>query len=157
NGKGLTIGNQNDHQGGVLAHVGSVAIYNYSLSSLRINAHYQAGIGSSTNMPTYNGQWVNIVSKNSLRCLDVRDISLAPGAVLQQWACSGGDNQAFQLTWVGSGYKITAKHSNLQLDVAGISSDDGAAIIQWPYWGGANEIWQFTDITGGYYTISASH
>lgn len=89
-------------------------------------------------------QWVNIISVNSGKCLDVTGISTAPGTVLQQWTCWGGDNQKFSLTPVTGGYEITAKNSGLQLDVNGGPGavQDGAQVIQYPYWGGSNEIWQ---------------
>ena len=35
---------------------------------------------------------------NTANCLDVTDVSTADGAVLQQWACSGGSAQSFRLT-----------------------------------------------------------
>jgi glucosylceramidase len=35
---------------------------------------------------------------NTGNCLDVTDVSIADGALLQQWACSGGSAQGFRLT-----------------------------------------------------------
>ncbi len=100
--------------------------------------------------------WVNIISKLSGKCLDVTGISVLPGAILQQWACWGGDNQKFMFTPVTGGYEITVKNSGLQLDVAGGPSYtfDGDPIIQWPYWGGTNEIWQANPTSDGYVTLN---
>jgi glucosylceramidase len=35
---------------------------------------------------------------NTGNCLDVTDVSIADGALLQQWACSGGNAQSFRIT-----------------------------------------------------------
>ena len=103
--------------------------------------------------------WVNIVSKNSGKCLDVSGISYDPGARLQQYSCWGGDNQKFQFIPVPGGYSITAKHDNMGLDVAGGPGAvwDSAAIIQWPYWGGSNEIFNLQPTGDGSFNIVANH
>jgi hypothetical protein len=41
--------------------------------------------------------WVEIVSKNSGKCMDVNGVSLAPSAQVIQWTCWGGDNQKWKL------------------------------------------------------------
>jgi hypothetical protein len=109
----------------------------------------------SPGVPT--NTWVQLISKNSGKCLDVygpaRTQPLAP---LEQWACWGGANQAFQLTPVSGGFKITAQSSYLQLDIAGGPGavQDGALVIQYPYWGGTNEIWTVTGRPDGFFTVS---
>jgi hypothetical protein len=103
--------------------------------------------------------WVNMVSSNSGKCLDVTGISAAPGAPMQQWDCWGGDNQKFQFTPVSGGYEITAKNSGLQLDVSGgpAATQDGVPVIQWPYWGGSNEIWNVQANSDGSFTLTAQN
>lgn len=122
---------------------------------LDLGSNLQSTAGTLT-VPT---GWVKVVSKNSGKCLDVTGISTAPGASLQQWACTGGDNQKFQFTPVPGGYKVTAKHSGLQLDIAGgpNATQDGTPLGQWPYWGGTNEIFQVSQEVDGYYTIHPDH
>ncbi|MFC0541466.1 RICIN domain-containing protein [Kutzneria chonburiensis] len=44
-----------------------------------------------------NGSY-RFVARNSTKCLDVRDQSTSDGGLLQQWTCSGGPAQSFQLT-----------------------------------------------------------
>ena len=103
--------------------------------------------------------WVQVISKNSGKCLDVSGGPLAtdPGTPLVQWSCWGGSNQAFLFTPVDGGFQITAQHSGLQLDVRGgpAAIQDGIHVIQWPYWGGSNEIWQVQPVADGYYKIVA--
>jgi hypothetical protein len=122
-------------------------------------ANIDKAFGSTSASPaSASGQWVNIISVNSGKCLDVSGISTAPGAVLQQWTCWGGDNQEFLLTPVSGGYQITAKNSGLQLDVNGGPGavQDGAQVIQYPFWGGSNEIWQLSPGPAGDLIIAQS-
>ncbi len=112
--------------------------------------------------PAIPAGWVNLVSKNSGKCLDVpywsgTNYGLTQGITLQQWDCWGGEMQKFQLTPVNGGYQITGKISGFQLDIAGgpDSMYDGAPLIQWPYWGGTNEIFQVNTTSDGYYTLNA--
>ena len=112
--------------------------------------------GSSGGGPSFPvNQWVEIVSQNSGKCLDVTGGSSAPLTPMQQWTCSGGTNQQFKLTPVNGTYEITVRSSGLQLDVEGgpIATWDGAPIIQYPYWGGSNELWSVTPNPNGYFTI----
>jgi Ricin-type beta-trefoil lectin domain-like/Right handed beta helix region len=111
-----------------------------------------ASAGSAAlNIPS---SWMTIISKSSGKCLDVSGISTAALALMQQWACWGGDNQTFRFSPVTGGYEITARNSGLQLDVLGQSTDDGGSIIQYPFWGGANEIWQVTPTSDGYFSLT---
>lgn len=99
--------------------------------------------------------WVNVVSKNSGKCLDVTGLSTAAGADLQQWTCWGGNNQKFRFMPVQGGYQITAENSGLQLDVMGgpTATQNGVRIIQWPFWGGSNEIWRVQSTSDGFWSI----
>jgi hypothetical protein len=110
---------------------------------------------SSNPAPGIPASWASLISKSSGKCLDVSGISNAVFALLQQWACWGGDNQQFLFTPVSGGYEITARNSGLQLDVLGQSTGEGASIIQYPYWGGANEIWQVNSTSDGYYSLAS--
>ena len=79
------------------------------------------------------GQYFRLVNQNSGKCLDVEFASAADGASLQQWSCTGGDNQTFsRVAQPGGGYRLAAKHSAKCLDVAYSSTADGASIVQAP-------------------------
>ncbi len=127
-------------------------------SSLMVNVNSaQAGAPSGNNSAS---GWVNLVSKNSGKCLDLTGGPSATfeGDHTQQWACVGGTNQEFQLTAVSGGYKITVRSSGLQLDVSGGPSalGNGTIVQQWPYWGGSNEIWTMKKTSDGYYSFVAT-
>jgi glucosylceramidase len=54
--------------------------------------------GGTTPSPTIDpNAWYQVTNVNSGKCLDVRDMSTADGALLQQWSCTGGAAQAFAL------------------------------------------------------------
>ena len=137
-----------------LTHIPGGAFEAVDESSLEKSATSGQIATSTTSAPA---TWMNVISKNSGKCLDVMGISTAPGALLQQWTCWGGDNQKFQFAPVQGGFEITAKNSGLQLDVNGGpgATWNGDLIIQYPFWGGTNEIWQLNPTGDGYYTITA--
>ncbi len=102
--------------------------------------------------------YYSVVARHSGKALDVRDRSLANGALLQQWTSRGSDNQKWRFSSVGGGYyRIVAKHSGKALDVQGGSSANGAAVQQWDYVGGTNEQWQLVRLSNGAYRIVARH
>jgi hypothetical protein len=116
--------------------------------------------GSSTPSPAIpTTSWVNVISKNSGKCLDMRGGPTATwaGDPAQQWACLGSTNQKFLFTPITGGYKITVKSSGLQLDVTGgpSATENGVGVIQYPFWGGTNEIWNLVRNSDGTYNIVA--
>ncbi len=135
-------------------------------SSLMVN--YNSGQAATPGSPAppppppTGGQiptgYVNVVSKNSGKCLDITGgpSATANGILVQQWTCLNGTNQAFEFIPVTGGYTITAQSSQKQLDVRGGQGavSNGTPIQQWAYWGGRNEIFSVTSTSDGYYTIS---
>ena len=92
-----------------------------------------------------------IIVKHTGKVLDVRGVSTANGAEIQQWDHHGGDNQLFRLIPVGGGYyKVMARNSGKVLDVRGISTANGAEIQQWDWWGGDNQRWRLDPLGDGY-------
>jgi beta-glucosidase len=92
-------------------------------------------------------QSYKVINLHSGYVLDVRDISLADGAVIQQWSYGGGDNQRFIITDLGGGYiSIKAKHSGKALDVTGGSMVPGVIVWQNPYSGAASQQWQIVKL-----------
>ncbi len=92
-----------------------------------------------------------LVAKHSGKCLDVRGISARPGAVIQQWTCSGENNQKWFLRANHDGsYEIQSAHSRLVLDVAGTSRARGVDVVQWPSAPVATERWRVQTAGNGY-------
>ena len=102
--------------------------------------------------------FVEIVSRNSGKCLDVFGGSTDAGAQAIQWVCHGGANQQFRLEPAGGGaVRIIARHSGQALDVFGALLDDVTPIIQWPVHGGDNQAWTLEPAGDGYVRIVARH
>ncbi|GAB3871020.1 RICIN domain-containing protein [Dactylosporangium cerinum] len=63
------------------------------------------GYGGGTNQQwlpaALSGGAFRFTARNSGKCLDVRDVSTADGALLQQWGCTGGPAQSFRLVTQG--------------------------------------------------------
>ncbi|MEV4414674.1 RICIN domain-containing protein [Catellatospora sp. NPDC049609] len=59
---------------------------------------YVGGTNQQWQPVALGGGLYRFVARNSGKCLDVRDVSTADGAWLQQWTCTGGPAQSFRLT-----------------------------------------------------------
>ena len=107
--------------------------------------------------PTPDG-YVEIVSRNSDKCLDVSYASTEAAASVIQWICHGGANQQWRLEPVGGdAFRIVAHHSGQVLDVYGGLVDDVTPIIQFPWHGGDNQLWTIEPASNGYVFIVARH
>jgi uncharacterized protein (DUF1800 family) len=103
--------------------------------------------------PAPSGEY-QLVARHSGKCLDVNGGS-ADGASIIQWACHGGDNQAWRLEAVGSGYyRILARHSGKALDVSGASQDDSAPVVQYTPHTGENQQWRLEAVADGYRLVA---
>ena len=84
-----------------------------------------------------------VVASDSL-CADVYGNSGSAGAVIDQWACNGQNNQKFQFVPVSGGYgELQAENSGQDVAVSGGSTAQGVAdIVQEPVNGAAASLWQ---------------
>jgi pectate lyase len=95
--------------------------------------------------------WYELVSRHSGKAVEVAGQSTADGAMIQQWARTGGTHQQFRFVDSGGGfYRIMARHSGKVLDVFAWNPDDGAEIRQWPDLNGFNQQFQLLDSPDGY-------
>lgn len=98
-----------------------------------------------------------ISAKHSGKCLDVAEVSKSDGALLQQWSCSGGDNQRWRVTNVGAGYRLQAVHSSKCLDVKDWSTSNGGVLQQWSCGSGENQQWQIEAQADGSYRLRSNY
>ena len=83
-----------------------------------------------------------IVSRSSGKCLDVEGQSNRNAANIQQWTCSGGSNQLWDVIDLGRGhYSIVSQGSNKALTVS-TDGRDGANVEQFRWNGGDNQRWR---------------
>lgn len=71
------------------------------------------------------------------KCVDVRGVSTAAGAVAQIWSCHGGLNQKWNLRG-----PITV-YGNKCMEVGNYDRENGAAAQIWDCYGGANQQWDY--------------
>ena len=65
-------------------------------------------------VPALAGAFFKVVNQNSGKCLDVRREDPKPGASVQQYRCTGTDNQLWSAVPVGNGvYTLVSKESGL--------------------------------------------
>jgi len=94
-----------------------------------------------------------IVSRVSNKCLDVEGASNRNATNVQQWGCSGGANQLWDIVDLGRGeYSIMSQRSNKALTVGGGGSD-GANVEQDRWQGGDNQRWRLERAGNGAYRI----
>ncbi|AEV83003.1 Nigrin b [Actinoplanes sp. SE50] len=82
--------------------------------------------------------WVQLINRNSGRCLDVASGSIADGADIIQYTCGTGGNQRWQWLPTGGYYQLKARHSGGCLTLAADAVDleqatcaTGATTRQW--------------------------
>lgn len=114
---------------------------------------------SSISAPVTGGTY-KILNKASGMALDVTDVSIADGALIQQWEYAGGNNQRWTISDAGSGYvNILNTASGKALDVINGSTTDGAGVQQWALTGtgGDNQQWKLEAVGSGYYKLVNKH
>lgn len=100
------------------------------------------------------GQYYQLISAHSGKAVDVASSSTEPGAMIQQWAPSGGQNQQFRFEPSGGGfYRIVARHSGHVLDVWEWNPAGGAEIRQWNDLNATNQQWSVVDHGGEVYSF----
>ncbi|GGA49475.1 RICIN domain-containing protein [Paenibacillus physcomitrellae] len=104
--------------------------------------------------PIVSGGIYTIASKASGKVLDVKDVSTASGAKIQQWTNFTAPNQQFRVDSTGDGYyKLTAIHSGKVLDVPSASTASGVQLQQWDDNGSDAQRWRIVDAGGGYFKL----
>jgi hypothetical protein len=119
---------------------------------------------TASSAQTFNeGEYYQIRNLNSGKCLDVRNLSVANGAALQQWDCNLAfpqRSQVWQVVAVGDGsFRIVSGGSAKCVDVPFASTANSVMMQQWecnltwPQWGQVYTM--VPGATSGYYFIRA--
>ncbi|MFC5214891.1 RICIN domain-containing protein [Streptomyces coerulescens] len=102
--------------------------------------------------PVPDNAYFQVRPEHSDKCLDVADISHAPGADVIQGDCWNGWNQQWRIEQLDGGwyFQIKPRHApEMCLDVANVSHAHGADVIQARCWGGYNQAWGFFKVVNG--------
>lgn len=104
-----------------------------------------------------NGTYVISSSLDDNAVFDISEASMKDGGNLMICQYNGGDNQKFEVTYLGNNrYKMIAKHSGKSLDVQDANTSSGANVQQCTPNGGTNQQWILQDAGDGYYYIFSS-
>ena len=99
---------------------------------------------------------VSAVNNNSV--FDIEWASMVDEGNLVISNRNGGNNQKFDVTYLGNGYyKIEAHHSKKALDVYNASTERLANVQQCGYHGGMNQKWILRSAGDGYYYIISAN
>jgi alpha-L-fucosidase 2 len=112
--------------------------------------HTYRATGSGTPPPSdpQPGVYYRLTAAHSGKMAEIAGASTAAGALLQQWAATGGLNQQFDFIDSGGGfYRIRARHSGLVLQAAGTGT--GANITQQPDSNAMSQQWRVVDQGSG--------
>lgn len=114
--------------------------------------------GGGEQPPVVEGETTRIRNRNSDKCADVEDFSLADGVKVQQWTCHSGANQQFSIRPVGDGYhELVAAHSGKCIEVVDGSSENGARVSQADCSQRWRQLFSFVDVGDGFRQIVARH
>ena len=109
-----------------------------------------------TGPPPGTGQTLQV--RHSGKCLDVPGGSRNSVTPVQQYSCTGGNNQSWSVESIGNGYyRIVSRFSGMCLDVQGFSQSPQGLVQQFPCNGGDNQSFSFSSVSGGYNLIIAKH
>lgn len=97
------------------------------------------------------GTTYKIVRKSAGKCIDVNAAGTANGTKIQQWTCTGGDNQKFRAEDAGGGaVKLVSPSSGKCADVAGSGTANGTKLQLWSCNGTGAQAFFVEDVGGGF-------
>ncbi len=114
-------------------------------------------LAPATAGPIPNGTY-SVLSRASLKAMDVVNASTANGAKVQQWSYAANPNQKWVLTHRGANqYTITSAHTGKALDIASNVMLQGDHISMWPSKTTPGQRWIVTETDSGYHKLIAAN
>jgi uncharacterized protein YycO len=101
------------------------------------------------------------VSPGSMLDMDKRmDMgwSTTPGAQMQIWSHTGGDNERWNIFTMdgGTNWYIQSRYSEMYLAIPGGSIYNTAPVVQWTYTGGSEQKWRIVQYSDGSYQFRSA-
>jgi hypothetical protein len=97
---------------------------------------------------------LKLINRATGKCLDVNNWSTADAGDVQQWSCTGGNNQRWQVEPLGDGTsRIMNTNSVKALDVADCGTANGTNIEQYTWWNNNCQRWQLVDTDNGWFRL----
>lgn len=127
---------------------------NFDLDSFTFGG---AGVGTTPSGGIAGRTWT-LTATHSGKLADVNAQSTADGAVVHQWAATGGTNQRWQAVDAGGGtVQLRAVHSGKCMTVTGAGTTNGTGVTQTTCGTAANQRWQPVATSTGVYEFRAAH
>jgi arabinogalactan endo-1,4-beta-galactosidase len=106
------------------------------------------------NPPPPPGTATRILSRSSVKCMDVNGVSSASGAIVIQWTCGSGANQQWTAESMTGGFvRLKVSHSGMCLELASQSTANSVGLIQATCGSGTSQQWTKQDAGSGYYRL----
>jgi hypothetical protein len=107
---------------------------------------------------TGSGSVSAMVVESSGLCVDVHDSSNKLGLGIDQWTCSGANNQSFTFTAISGGYyTIQAQNDGLCLDAGAGSVTTGIQVVQNTCSGSNAQKWKVNPNSDGSFSITTAN
>lgn len=143
-----------------IASPGSYRYYRLNITANSGDASTQLselGLFTDAGRTIPNGTY-RVLSRKSLKALDVSAGGTANGTQLVQWGWNGATGQRWTFTEQGNGqYQITGVASGRVMDVAGVSTANGAKIHLWDWLNANNQKWTITPVGNSSFKLTAVH
>ena len=111
-------------------------------------------VNPPTNTSLVSGAVYKIIGKQSGKSVDVKDVSNANGANIQQWSYGGGANQKWRAESVANGsWKLISLYSGKCIEVGAYSNADGGNIQQWDYVNHSYQQWNIESTGDGAFKV----
>ena len=143
--------------------IGNTTAYRYYRLNITANGGDAAvqlselGLWSDTGRIIPDGTYY-VVNRYGNKPMAASGGGTANGTQLVQWTYSGGSEQKWTFSYLGSGeYKITGLASGRVVNVSGNSNSNGANLILWDWNGDPNEQWSIAPIGDGYFRLTAAN
>ncbi|WP_330286528.1 family 43 glycosylhydrolase [Streptomyces sp. NBC_00576] len=113
-----------------------------------------ASLAGPSGEPSSASTTYTVVNRVTGKCLEVTGSSSADGANVQQWTCSGANNQRWRLEDLGDDtHRLVNVAGGKVLDTENCSSADGADLRQWSWLNNTCQRFRFLATSGGYVRI----
>lgn len=101
---------------------------------------------------------INLIARQSDRCLAISAGSTRNGASVIQWDCGPQPDQLWRLISIGGGYyHVRATHSGKCLSVADGGVRNGAFAVQWDCGSQSDQQWKLVQKSDGFFALVARH
>jgi hypothetical protein len=139
--------------------IGNTTAYRYYRLNITANSGEagvqlsELGLWGSSGRTLPDGRYI-LVSRNSNKVIDLYNGGTADGTDAIQWGWNNGNDQEWDLAWLGNGqYKLTGVASGKLLEISGASTANGGIVQIWPSNNNNCQKWTVTASCDGFFKV----